>query len=147
MTHYRVKIVCRAKSHAGKEVITGRLQSDDDRTGRVSGATVLIDNKPVDSRKVLGGINSPPDWGVAAEFRQSGRTRAEFECGLCGLRVELTEANATTLMRRLIASGSWTERHYRPDGEGDESKPLVFRQSSISLSEVFDDYPRVVTES
>ena len=133
MTAYLVKIVCRAKSHEGKEVIAGRLQSDDQREGKAPGAVTLIDDRPVDHRKVWGGINSAPDWELSQAFTESGRTRHEFKCDLCGLRVELTEATATTLMRGLIASGKWTEQHYRPDGVGDESEPFITRVSSVNL--------------
>lgn len=133
MASYVLRIVCRAKSHEGKEVLTGRLQSNDRDGGTASGSTVLIDDKPVEARKVFGGANSPPDWDMSAKFREFGRMRAEFECDLCGVRAELTATTATTLMRGLIAAGNWTEREYRPDDVGDESAPLILRESSMNL--------------
>ena len=131
MTAYKVTIVCRAKSHEGKEVITGRVRTDTGPNGKASGATLLIDDTPVDHRKVYGGINSAPDWELSRAFTESGRTRGEFKCDLCGLRVELTEVTLTTLMRGLIASGSWTERRYLPEGES--GPPSVTRVSSVNL--------------
>lgn len=108
MGGYSLKIVCRAKSHEGKEAIVGRL-SQDDHLGP-QGETLLIADRPVDRKSVYGGVNSEPDWEAAGAFDASGRKRSAFVCPLCGLDVQMRDESLRSLMTGLIRTGVWHEQ-------------------------------------
>ena len=110
MSGYSLKIVCRAKSHEGKEAIVGRLSQDRFDEGLAKGTTLLIDDRPVSSKDVYGGVNSPPDGQTSATFSEKGRKRDSFVCPLCGLDVQMRDESLRALMNGLIKSGAWKER-------------------------------------
>jgi hypothetical protein len=125
---YVVHVVCRAQSHEPRVAITGHLRNEDGET--TSGVSLLIDEIPVEARDVWGSSVRPPNADAIEQYMQKGRARNEFECELCGLRVELRDETAAQLMDGLIKTAAWRERT-PPVEEGEVSS--VVRVSSIGL--------------